>query len=215
MLSPRVQRALFLRLAERDRPASQRAILDCYFTSYFNAWLDNQNLYAEPKHVITAFTPRLLVRDESVAAFRRVYPDGTLVATIREPKSWYASAIRHQPDAYADLDSACELWRRSTEAALREQAAYPEQTYVVTYERLVTSTEEVMREVSTKLGIDFTPSLLVPTFNGMSIRPNSSVDVLEPGVATTPLQRGAALSQKQATQIDERVGDLYTRVASG
>src|SRR2546429_5064991 len=27
-------------------------------TSYFNAWLDNHNLYAGPKKVVTAFAPR-------------------------------------------------------------------------------------------------------------------------------------------------------------
>ena len=38
---------------------SERDVLDCYFTSYFNAWLDNHNLYTGPKKVVTGFVPRL------------------------------------------------------------------------------------------------------------------------------------------------------------
>ena len=34
-------------------------------TSYFNAWLDNHNLYNGPKRVVTAFAPRLSVRSQS------------------------------------------------------------------------------------------------------------------------------------------------------
>jgi hypothetical protein len=68
----------------------------CYFASYFNAWLDNQNLYTGPKKVVTGFTPRLAMdpgnRDKVFAA----YPDGTLIAIVREPHAWYESAVKYR-----------------------------------------------------------------------------------------------------------------------
>ena len=50
------------RSSSRASPAgtrSERDVLDCYFTSYFNAWLDNHNLYSGPKKVVTGFVPQL------------------------------------------------------------------------------------------------------------------------------------------------------------
>jgi hypothetical protein len=44
LLPPSLQRHLFLALVARDPPGSQRDVFDRYFASYFNAWLDNQNL---------------------------------------------------------------------------------------------------------------------------------------------------------------------------
>ena len=61
-------------------------MLDAYFTSYFNAWLDNQNLYTGPKRVVTGFTPRLAMDEGSVERFFAAYPDGTLVSIVRDPR---------------------------------------------------------------------------------------------------------------------------------
>src|SRR5581483_10267340 len=92
---PRLQKAIFDACAAGAENA--RDVLDAYFTSYFNAWLDNHNLYAGPKKAVTGFTPRLAMdpgnRDELFAA----YPDATLISIVREPQSWYLSASRYSP----------------------------------------------------------------------------------------------------------------------
>ncbi len=45
-----------------SRPiSSERDLLHCHFTSYANAWLDNQNLYAAPKRVVAGFWPRFVM----------------------------------------------------------------------------------------------------------------------------------------------------------
>ena len=96
-------------------------MLDAYFTSYFNAWLDNQNLYTGPKKVVTGFTPRLAMDPENRDRFFAAYPDGTLVAIVREPQSWYRSAVKYSPRRFPDAETAIGLWRESTEAALDER----------------------------------------------------------------------------------------------
>ena len=55
----RLQQVIFEAQVEEHRPSTEREVLDTYFTSYFNAWLDNHNLYAGPKRIVTGFTPRL------------------------------------------------------------------------------------------------------------------------------------------------------------
>ena len=94
----------------RPAPPAERDVLDAYFTSYFNAWLDNQNLYTGPKKAVVGFTPRLAMELDRVERFFAAYPDGLLVSIVRDPRGWYASARRHRK-YYADLEEAVGLWR--------------------------------------------------------------------------------------------------------
>jgi hypothetical protein len=119
---------LFRVLVADDRPTTRRAVLDHYFTAFFNAWLDCQGLGERPKSWITGFCPRL-ARGESRARWRADFPDGRLVEIA---------------------------------AARREDA---DGDFVLSYERLVSDTEGAMRELAGWLGIEWTASLLEPTFN--------------------------------------------------
>ena len=89
---PALQRQVFDRCVAERPPATERDVLDCYFTSYFNAWLDNQNLYSGPKRVVTGFTPRLALEPGNAERFFSAYPDGTIVSIVRDPGGWYESA---------------------------------------------------------------------------------------------------------------------------
>jgi hypothetical protein len=91
---PRLQKRLFDACIAEGAVERQRDVLDAYFTAYFNAWVDNQNLYSGPKRLVTAFTPRTNLDPKSVKRFFRDYPDGWLVTIVREPRAWYASASR-------------------------------------------------------------------------------------------------------------------------
>jgi len=212
LLPLQFQRRLFLRLAEQRAIRSERDVLDVYFTSYFNAWLDNQNLYAGPKRAITGFTPRLVADRAQVDAFFAAYPDGRLVSLVREPSSWLASALRHHPEGYADIDEALGVWRASTNAALEARSQLGDRVFVCTYERLVQSTGDVMRELALLIGIDFLPTLLEPTFNGMPIRADSAFEIVEHGVVTSPLDRAATLAPEVRLHVDEQLGALYASV---
>ena len=214
LILPRLQKAIFDECVAARPPRTERDLLDCYFTSYFNAWLDNQSLYAVPKRVVTGFVPRLAMEEGNVERFFAAYPDGTLISIVRNPHAWYSSAARHFPKHYADPEVALGLWRRSAEAAIEARGRYRERVVVVTYERLVLDTEHVLRELAAKVGISMLPSLLVPTFNGQPIRANSSEAVERHGIV--PERVGAyrdSLDPATSGLIDELAGDLYERVA--
>ena len=69
LFSMQLQRTIFETWVANGNVSSERDVLDCYFTSYFNAWLDNHNLYTGPKKVVTGFVPRLtldLVPDRAI-----------------------------------------------------------------------------------------------------------------------------------------------------
>jgi hypothetical protein len=209
---PRLQKQLFdACLAERTIER-QRDVLDCYFTAYFNAWVDNQNLYSGPKRLLTAFTPRTNLDRKSIRRFFRDYPDGWLVTIVREPRAWYASAFRHRSE-YQDLDAALELWRASAIAAIEARERYGERVVVLTYDELAQETDATMRRIAERFGIVWDPILLVPTFNSRPVRANSSDPVAQYGVLKNRTEAyREVLDTAAIARVDELAGDLYAQI---
>jgi hypothetical protein len=204
---PRLQRAIFEEAAAGAR--SERDVLDAYFTSYFNAWLDDQNLYTGPKRAVTGFTPMLGL--EHTERFFAAYPDGTLISIVRDPGAWYESARKYR-DRWAELDSALAEWTRSTQAALDAHRRHGDRVLVLTYEQLVLDPEGTMRRVAERIGIEFTPVLLEPTFNGRAVRANSSERVQDYGILEERVTAyRKSLDAPTLARIEELAGGLYER----
>ncbi len=212
LFSPRLQREIFAACVAERAIERERDVLDCYFTSYFNAWLDNHNLYTGPKQVVTGFTPQLVLDLANVERYLEAYPDGTLVSIVRDPRAWYSSAREHRPARHAIPDESLRLWCRSARAALDAAERFAGHVLVVVYERLVTETESVMGRLSGRLGIAMSAELLTPTFNCRPIRADSSYEVHEHGVLPDRVDayRGR-LDSSTIARIDELAGDLYER----
>jgi hypothetical protein len=212
---PRLQKAIFEQCVANWDVDSERVILDAYFTSYFNAWLDNQNLHARPKRIVAGFTPRLAMTPGSLERYLAAYPDGTLITIVRDPRSWWVSASGYQPERYTDVGESLTLWRESTEAGLAAQERFGDRVVLLTYERLVQAPEQTMQTVAERVGISMQPVLLEPTFNGRPIRANSSAGVGRRGIVA---ERADAHKQELdpaiAEQIDALAGDLYERAAA-
>jgi hypothetical protein len=207
---PSLQKALFNDCAAAKPIQSQRDIFNCYMTSYFNAWLDNQNLYGKQKRLITAFVPRMGMDEENLQRFFTTYSDGKLLSIIRDPKSWWVSARKHKPTVYGELDPAIDLWLSSTEAILAAKKQYGTNVHPLKFEDLVTDTEGTMRLVAAVLGIDFDPCLLTPTFNGFPIKADSSYKVQGYGVIKDPVTRHKQiLTDAETARIEERTGKVY------
>lgn len=119
---PTLQKELFFHCVRENEPRSQRDVLDAHMTSYFNAWLDYQGLYEQPKRWVTAFVPRMGMDPANVDQFFAAYPEGRMISLVRHPMAWFASARRHDPEAYSDLGEAMRLWRQSVDAALQAKA---------------------------------------------------------------------------------------------
>ena len=211
LFSARLQKRIFDAAVAAGPVRTERDVLNAYFTSYFNAWLDNHNLYTGPKRVVTGFTPRLATRASNVASFFSAYPDGFLVAIVRDPRSWFASARKHS-ERYAEVERAIRLWRRSAEATLAAADRYPDRVCVVTYEQLVDETEAVMSGLARRIGIVFDPVLVTPTFNGRPIRANSHHQVAGFGVLSDRTSMYRSLLERETIDAIERAaGDLYER----
>ena len=209
-----LQRDIFLRCVAERRIESSRDIFDCYLTSLFNAWLDNQNLYGSDKKAVVAFAAGFGSKPGNLEQFFAVYPDGIVLSIVRDPRGWLVSAQRYK-EKYADVDLAVGQWRRSTSATLDAKARWPERVVVLSYEDLVLDTERVMAVIADRIGIPFSPVLLRPTFNSCPIRANSSEPVVSHGVlADRATAHRSALDGETSSRVERAVGDLYEQALS-
>jgi len=177
IFSASIQREIFCKLVDtlqykRSR-LSQRDILDCYITSYFNSWIDyNGNI--QNAQYWCAFVARALTYPVNVRAFFTDYSDGKLVHIIREPKSWYASARVYNANKYGNLNVAKDIWSLSAKSALRNLAMYPDSVLLLTFDDLLLKTQSAMGKICSFLSIEYSDTMLTPTFNGFHIYSNSS-----------------------------------------
>lgn len=208
---PSLQKEIFLAYLKSRGSRTLRDVFDAYMTSYFGAWINNQNING-PKKIVTAFTPRLAENKENVKYFFDIYPDGRLICIIRSPENWYPSALRHVPSKYGDLIGAISQWNESSRAAISNKQHYGDRVCIITFEDLLEKTEAVMRYMAKFLSIEFDGILMVPTFNKFPIKAHTSFKVENHGVVDSPLSRFKILNRQQLDTIEKMTCETYPRV---
>ncbi len=213
MLMSRLQYNLFRHLFEAKKAISAREILNRFFTSFFNAWLNYQG-DLKKKHWVTAFAPRLAHHNVNMDRFFADYPDGRLIQIVRNPKDWYPSAKNHVQSGFATkkAEQVLKHWRTSAASMLHNRRRYGDKVIILRFDDIVGRTEATMRALANKLGIEWDPILQVPTFNGEPMHANSSFSVESSGVIQAPLERSAMLSTGERDLIDSRCAELYRQV---
>lgn len=211
MFLPSVQREIFLNYFGSIQALSIRDVFDAYMTSYFGAWLNNQNSTGHKKFV-TAFTARLAMRSGNMDAFFETYPDGRLISLLRDPKNWYPSAIRHKPRVCKDIQDGIDLWKNSAQAMARNRERYGDRVCILTFEDLITKTKSVMEYLAAFLEIRFEGILLEPTFNKYPIRANTSFEAEKSGIIESTLNRFKTLSKDELEFIENTTNDLYGKI---
>jgi hypothetical protein len=208
---PSLQKEIFFRYLNSLQTIILRDVFNAYMTSYFKAWVNNQNIVGQKK-CITAFTPRLSVLPENMKSFFDIYPDGRLISVIRDAKNWYPSASRHIVARYRNLKPALDQWQESAEGMIRNKRDYGDRVCIISFDDLIRRTEAVMRYLAEFLGIEFDDILLTPTFNKIPIKPNTSFKIENPGIMFSALERHKTLSPEQVEAIDDMTGKVYDEV---
>jgi hypothetical protein len=210
---PSLQKKLFLKYLESIDKINQRDVFDAYMTSYFGAWVNNQNRLGDKK-IVTGFTPRLAFMETNMASFFKIYPDGRLISVVRDPKNWFPSAKRHQLEKYGDITKALDQWNESARSMIRNKKVYGDRVCIITFNDLVQRTESVMRYLADFLKIQFDDILLTPTFSKIPIKPNTSFKLEKPGIMISALERYKTLSREELDIINAMTGDAYSQVLS-
>jgi hypothetical protein len=208
---PSVQREIFLDYLGSLGSLTLRDVFDAYMTSYFGAWLNNQNSSGH-KRFITAFTARLSMNKDNMESFFETYPDGRLISLIRDPKNWYPSAIRHKPRICRDIQEGVDLWKKSAQSMLLNKERYGDRVSIITFEELISKTESVMRYLAEFLEIKFENILLEPTFNKYPIRANTSFEAEKSGIINSTLNRYKTLAQDELRFVESMTKEMYKEV---
>jgi hypothetical protein len=214
---PVLQREIFLKYINSIESLAPRDVFDAYMTSYFGAWLNNQNFIGQKKFV-TAFTPRLTMRKDNVESFFEIYPDGRLISIIRDPRNWYPSAYRHnmaiKRKKYKNIQEAIGQWLDDAQSMSWNKQTYAERVCIIRFEDLVSKTEHVMRYLAEFLDISYDNILLLPTFNKYPIKANTSFDLKNHGIIQSPLRRYKTLTEEELGIIDTMAREPYEKVLS-
>ncbi len=210
---PHVQREVFREAIKKATRHTSRDVLNAYLTSYFNAWLNMRSRIDQAKFV-TGFVPMMAADRGNMDQFWRTYPDGYLISIIRSPLSWHPSFVRlkGKTPGYSDVEFTAARWNASTEATFRERERMKDRVMIFRFDHLVSNTEATMRLVCRRVGLDFHPSLVSPTFNWEPMASNSVFDATEPGVVTSaPAQRESLLSDRERDYLTSHCMPLYEK----
>jgi hypothetical protein len=219
---PYVQREVFREVLKKTNGSSSREILDAYFTSYFNAWLNMRSRIDQAKFV-TGFVPMMAVQERNMDEFWRIYPDGFLISIIRSPLSWYPSFLKEKEErgsffkqkagrTLSKVEISAARWIESTRAMFREHERRKDQVIVLNFDDLVGNTEATMRLVCRRVGLGYHPLLISPTFNWEPIRSNSIFGATEAGVVTSaPAQRDTLLNDAERDYLTTHCMPLYEK----
>ena len=212
---PALQKKIFLKYLKSIPSLSLREIFNAYMTSFFGAWLNNQNSHG-CKKCVTAFTPRLAMSQANMESFFRIYPDARLISVVRDPRNWYPSALRHnlkiKRDKYSDIPVALHQWKESTLSAIWNKERFKERVCIIKFEDLIGDPVSVMRYLAELLGIEFDPILLTPTFNKFPIKANTSFTEETTGIVKSTLARHETLSASEISIIAGMTQEVYQRV---
>ena len=188
---PVIQERIFLKYLASLATINTRDVFDAWMTGCFGAWLNYQN-HGHDKKFITALTPALTTQSANVDSLFDIYPEGRLIALIREPAQWYAAASKRELQLYGSIDTALNRWRDYTRGLLETRNKFADRIFLIKFEDLINRTDRVMQHLAAFLEISFEESLLVPTFNGYPIQTGSD--------------RGSAHLDRNHQQLNESVG---------
>jgi len=208
---PSLQRKVFLNYIDSLQSITLRDVFNAYMTSYFRAWLNNQN-YNRSKKFITAFNPSLAIKKENMELFFETYPDGRLISLIRDPQDWLPFARMHWPKRYEDVSVALNQWHECAQVMLWNREKYGDSVCLIKFEDLASKTEAVMHYLAGFLGIEFDDVLLVPTFNKYPIKENAHSEEENLPTRGAPLSGGRKLAEQEVNTIERETSGIYTRV---
>ena len=215
LLPPMLQRQIFMEtIADLPEVRGDRDIINAYMTSLFNGWLNNHTLDQANKLWVVAFAPRL-AWGKSRESYFDAYPDGHLIAVLRSPPSWLASARGRQIKGAENNDRLIAMWNRSAEEMIAAKAERPDSVSIIRFDDLVRNSEGVMRLLSRTLKLEYADVLTDPTFNSQPIGANSSyAGNNQGGVISAPVDRHKeVLSNEDQELIAEQCGPLYDEAA--
>ena len=192
---------------------SARDVFDAYMTSYFGAWLNNQNANGSKKFV-AAYGRGLSTSEVNMQLFFDLYPEGRLISVVRDPLSWLSCARKYKSEKYGDVEQALGQWATDARAMLRNRHTYGDRVCIIRFEDLTDKTNAVMHYLAEFMEVEFSDILLVPTFNTFVLKGLPSFRGQGDRHLDEPAQKNMQLTGRQKEVIERLISENYSKVLS-
>jgi Sulfotransferase family len=153
-------------------------LLNSVYRSFFLNWRNN---YSKEK----INSAQYVVNHCSMMCFAdpiefwNLFPNGYIIQTIRDPRSWYASRkniLETKNDDPIVLPQSILMWCESAIRAKINSSLYNNKYFTVRYEDIVLTPKKIMRKLSSIMNIEFQETMSVPTLDGAEWLGNSSFE---------------------------------------
>jgi len=145
-------------------PYTRKSVVEAFFRSTFQAW---KNYYVQPKAEMTyvGYSPAIGIDADRIV---RDFPDVKIIHIVRNPFSAYRDTKRRPfPQPLSKYLITWNIYHSTVEMYAK---MFPKNVQIFRYEDLVGNKEKFMHEVSKFIGVEFNPSMLYPSWNGVEIQ---------------------------------------------
>lgn len=156
--------AEFKRILGDKPPHSRAKVIEAFFRSTFTAWKNYYVKPAEGMHYV-GYSPAIGIDADRLV---RDFPNVRIMHIVRNPFSAYRDTKRRPfPQPLSKYLITWNIYHSTVEMFAK---LYPKNVRIFRYEDLVENKEKFMREVADFIGVEFEPSMLYPSWNGVEIK---------------------------------------------
>lgn len=152
------RKELFIKFM-KNKPRTRGNLMEAFYRSTFDAWTTYNRTGKEVAYV--GYSPIIGVDTDKIVAD---YPNAIILHIVRNPYAAYAETKR-RPVPYG-LEKYIRIWNYMQLTALNFTHVYPKNVVLVRYEDMVENKEKFFKDLSKKLGISFSDTMLYPSWNG-------------------------------------------------
>lgn len=156
----------FIRILGEDKPYTRARVIEAFFRSTFEAW---ENCYEKPgdNKVYVGYSPAIGIDAERMI---RDFPNIKIIHIIRNPFSAYRDTKRRPfPQPLSKYLITWNIYHSTVEMFAK---MYPENVRIFRYEDLVADKNKFMSNVAEYIGVEFSDTMLYPSWNGVEIKDN-------------------------------------------
>lgn len=143
----------------KKMPLTRASVIESFFRSTFLAWKNLRKSGKEQYYV--GYNPVQILDAERII---EDFPNAKIVHVIRNPFSAYAET-KHRP-APLSVERYINTWNITQLSAINISKKYPDNVIIVRFEDLIEDPKKFFTNLCKKLGIDYDPVLLYPSWNG-------------------------------------------------
>jgi len=140
-------------------------IVAAFFKATFQAWTNYKE--SDRNHTYVGYSPIIGI-DAHKILFD--FPNAHIVHVVRNPLSAY-SDTKKRPFPLP-FEQYIMSWNLYHHLLLMQQSQNPDRITIVRYEDIIGDTEKTLRMICERIGLEFSDTLLYPSFNGLDITNN-------------------------------------------